>query len=422
MPPLPTLPGLVPVTNPAGDAYQFGQALMRNGAYWDALGLPVKSAGGSVDPTDLATRADVEAMLSGSGSVPSPDPGEVNYVLTVTGAGVFGWRAFLTAWISDATAYMRDMLTGISDAVGLRGEVLTTDPADVGKVAAPNGGGTDWGWQSFLTDWISDATAYMRTLLKTIDDGPELRTAIGAASSTTFPAPANPGDNGKVLTAAAGVGAWTAIPAQPAASEGTAGVIRVVDAATLAAGADDTEAITAAKLAGSKYNVIGKQSFLIPASGLIPHPSAGPSLVTVATANGQIYRALRFADGVTSSAGIPIPLPKKVDVTVGLIAKLRFTAGAGGNVRWQVQARAVSDGDAIDGTMGASVLVTSTITANTQEVTAELALGIPTGIAKQDTLYLQVARIGADGADSLAAVADLLTFELLASIDKGNDV
>lgn len=213
---------------------------------------------------------------------------------------------------------------------------------------------------------------------------------------------------------------WDLAYVLPQATEAVLGGLKVVDAATLAAGADDTEAVTAAKLAGSKYNVIGKQSFLIPAVGLVPDPAAGPTLVTVATANKQIYRALRFADGVTSYAGYPVPLPKKIDVTAAMSARLRYTAAAAGNVRWQVSLRAVSDGDAIDGTP-TSALATSTIAANTQETTVEIAIGVPTAIAKEDTVFLTVARIGADGADTLAAVADLISAELVTAIDKGND-
>ena len=210
--------------------------------------------------------------------------------------------------------------------------------------------------------------------------------------------------------------------ALPQATEAALGGFRIADAATVAGGVDDLEALTTKKLNDSKYSVIGKQSFLIPAVGWVPHPSSGPSLVTVATANNQIYRALRFADGVTSTAGYPVPLPKKVDVSQAMSLRLRYTAAAAGNVRWSVGLRAVGDGEAIDGAVGASALLTSTVAANTQETTAEIALSVPAGIAKEDTLYLYVQRVGADGADTLAASCDLISVELVTAIDKGNDV
>lgn len=463
MPPLPNTPDSTLTTDPTGAFYLLRTSLLLdpNDAKWDALnhffknvpppaadtdvmrridvksntpyldvdgkldaaGHAIKNAGAAVNDNDLTRKIDVQGLISGAGSVPPPSALDVNKPLIATGDNTFTWVAFLTDMISDATAFMRNLLKTVDDAAEFRVAIdVPSNAAVTAAVAAKQDTDPMLTALSALVTAANDLayftgpdavaltqlSAFMRTVLDDVDAATARATLGVPATAAVQPVDATlttiaalaPVANEMIYFTGADVAARTSLTAF---------------ARTLL---DDADAATARATLGAE--IIGKQSFLIPASSLIPHPSSGPTAVAVATANGQIYRAMRFADGLTQICGIPIPLPKKVDVTQAMSVRLRYTASAAGNARWNFGVRAVSDGDAIDAAATAAS-VTSTIVANTQETTVETAIGIPTGIAKEDTAFLYVQRLGADGADTLAANADLLTVELICAIDKGNN-
>jgi hypothetical protein len=269
------------------------------------------------------------------------------------------------------------------------------------------------------TIWVSDALVIY--LYNGVADIPILGTTLTITAAQISDSTAA----GRAMLTAANAAAQLVLLGIAQSTESALGIMRIVDAATIAAGTDDLEAVTTKKLNDSKYSPLGKESFLIPAVSLVPHttPASAPTIASKATANGQIYKVLQFADGTTQYAGIAIPLPKKVDVAAAISARVRCSSNVvGGNVVWAVGIRAVGDGEAIDGakgTEGSFVVPISLV--NAVEVSTEVALGWSSGAAKEDTVFLQIYRHGVNASDTNTGIADLISVELIVSVDKGNN-
>jgi hypothetical protein len=247
MPPPPLQPGKTIIVNVAATGYDFATSLLLAGdGKWDAAGHAIKNGALAVLGTDIPTLAQVQGLISGAGSVPPPVAGDVDKVLTATGVSAFGWLAFTVARISDATAYMKGLLTTVADAAGFRAAInvppatrqiatsgglqgggdLSADRnlslTDTGVVAGsydfatvqvdakgrvtaafagtplevPDPALTDVGkflkatatsvyaWAAMVVADLSDATAYMKGLLTTINDAASLRTNIGAVPTS----------------------------------------------------------------------------------------------------------------------------------------------------------------------------------------------------------------------------------------------
>lgn len=257
------------IVNPGGTAYIEATALLLAGdGKWDASGHVIKSAAVAVAASDVPTLSQVQGLISGSGSVPPPVLGDVDKVLTATGAGAFNWLALTVARISDATAYVKAFLTGTANAAqaqayfgvppttrqilpgtGLTGggdlsvdrtlrladtpivpgtygpATVTVDQqgritaivnsvvnqvpvpiaGDIGKVLKATAAGV-WGWALTVVADLSDATAYMRGLLTTINNAAGLLANIGAVPTTRTIAVTTPITGGGDLSANRSIG------------------------------------------------------------------------------------------------------------------------------------------------------------------------------------------------------------------------
>ena len=69
---------------------QFDTAISGN---FDLLGKRISNSGAPVNANDLARLADLQAVVSASGNVPSPTVGQIGYRLQALAAGIFGWVA-----------------------------------------------------------------------------------------------------------------------------------------------------------------------------------------------------------------------------------------------------------------------------------------------------------------------------------------
>jgi hypothetical protein len=63
------------------------------GGNYDLMNKRITNSGAPVDANDLARLADLQAVVSASGNVPSPTVGQIGYRLQALAAGIFGWVA-----------------------------------------------------------------------------------------------------------------------------------------------------------------------------------------------------------------------------------------------------------------------------------------------------------------------------------------
>lgn len=254
MPPLPSPADAdkALVLDPAGTAYTFATVIRKavDGIY-DTLGIRLRGVD-AVAGTELTTLQQVTALITSGGSLPAPLPGDVGKVLTATGPAAFNWLAFVAAQISDATAYMRGLLTTVNDAAGLlaaagaapagQGVPVPANPGDDGKTLKAQGGAFSWQTRTQLVPMPANPA----------DDGKALLAAAGAYGWTVIRQVPNPiaGDVGKFLSATgAGAYAWTAVPASAVqATELVAGIAQVATQVETDAGAIDTDFVTPLKL------------------------------------------------------------------------------------------------------------------------------------------------------------------------------
>lgn len=416
--------GKVITVNPAGDGYELDRALMLAAGGFDATAQKIINLLAPTAAQDAATKKYVDDSVTASGAVPAPIAGDAGKVLSATGVGAFSWQAFLTAMIFDATAYMKGLITTINDAAGFRVAIgaaassqavpVPANPADDGKSLKANGGAFSWQTQTNLVP----------TPANPADDGKALLAVAGAYGWTVIqqvPVPASPADNAKVLTANAGAFGWTAPAVVADATNAVKGIIKIETTAEVAAGVDTASALSIGEFAVSKFTTLGKQTYLLQAGALAAHPTTGPVPQTIAEVNGEIYRVLGYADGVTQSAGIAIPLNKKIDITQAFNVRIRFFASALGNVLWRAAWSTAGDGENNNAVMTTAQLAAPNGVVNQNEITAQIVCAWPAGAAKEETLFLTIQRIGADALDTMLTTAFLMNVEVAFITDKGND-
>lgn len=171
----------------------------------------------------------------------------------------------------------------------------------------------------------------------------------------------------------------------------------------------------------------GKQAVPIPASAMKATTTNGAASGTVEMAtNKNLVVTLDFDASTQEFAQFSIPMPKSWNEnTITFIPHWSHASTATNfGVVWQLQAVAVSNDDALDVAFGTAQ--TSTDTGGTTndyyagpESSAITIAGTP---AANDLVMFQVARVPANGSDTMAIDARLHGITLFITTDAGNDV
>ncbi len=148
----------------------------------------------------------------------------------------------------------------------------------------------------------------------------------------------------------------------------------------------------------------GTHTIPILASALLPRITNGPAQAQVETATNDVnLTVLDFDPSTTEAAQIALPMPKGWDEGTIAVQFGWLVAGGTGNVVWGARARAISDDDALDASMGTAQTVTDGVTATgdlmwTAYTAAITIAGTP---AAEDLVILEVYRDAASGSDTL---------------------
>jgi hypothetical protein len=171
---------------------------------------------------------------------------------------------------------------------------------------------------------------------------------------------------------------------------------------------------------------IGKQTIFVPASSMLPRITNGPSLGSLETATNRVnVSTLDFDPTTQEFAQFQIAMPKSWDegtVTYEVIWYHPSTTTNFGVV-WSLAGVALSDTNALDTAFGTAVQVTDTggttnALYDSPESTAVTIGNVP---AENDYVIFQIARVPADGSDTMAVDARLLGIRLFYTTNAGND-
>lgn len=210
----------------------------------------------------------------------------------------------------------------------------------------------------------------------------------------------------------------------PTANETTEGALEVSSTGEMTAGTADDKIVTPLKLAGSKYNPIGKHAICIPASGWAPATTNGAATGQIeTTTNKRNSRVLDFDSSTQEFASVDWVMPESWDEGT-VTFKARWTAASGsGGVAWALQGIATSDDDAMDQAHGTEQVVTDTlITANDDHNTAESAAITIAGTPQAgDLVNFRIKRVPANGSDTLAVDARLIAVTIYLTTTTGTD-
>ena len=164
---------------------------------------------------------------------------------------------------------------------------------------------------------------------------------------------------------------------------------------------------------GSGGSTAGRQSIAIMAAGITPSVSGGCGALTAvaSAANQPDLIALPFDPTTQEFAQFAVPMPKKWNRGT-VTARFLWSHGATSTnfgVAWQLQAVAMGNDDAIGVDYGTAQVVTDTggTTSDlyiTDETAAITVAGSP---AAEDLVFFRVARVPANGSDTLAVDARL---------------
>jgi hypothetical protein len=170
----------------------------------------------------------------------------------------------------------------------------------------------------------------------------------------------------------------------------------------------------------------GKQTIFIPASAMLPRVTNGPSLGSLETATNRVnVSTLDFDPTTQEFAQFQIAMPKSWDegtVTYEVIWYHPATTTNFGVV-WSLAGVSLSDTNALDTAFGTAVQVTDT-GGTTNAVYDSPESGVVTignTPAENDYVIFQIARVPADGSDTMAVDARLLGIRLFYTTNAGND-
>jgi len=195
-------------------------------------------------------------------------------------------------------------------------------------------------------------------------------------------------------------------------------VVRLLDGAT-AAGAWVAE----------NHVLQGKHAIPVIARSLTPTTTLGCAAVAQGetTTNKINYEYLAFDASTEWHCFVKFPAPKSSDETAGFyIRNLKWSHPAtttNFGVVWGFAMLAVGNDDTLEAALGTEVTVTDT-GGTTEDIYSadESTVITPAGTwAEGDDLYLEVARVAADGSDTMAVEAYLHGFEIIITTNAGND-
>lgn len=178
---------------------------------------------------------------------------------------------------------------------------------------------------------------------------------------------------------------------------------------------------------GGGGGTVGKQSIYIAAGGISPSVSGGSAaLAAIASAANQPdIVTLNFDSTTQEFAQFSFVMPKKWNRgTITFKAHWSHAATTTNfGVAWSLQALAVSDDDAIAAAFGTEQVVTDTGgTTNDLYTTAESsAITVAGSPAAEDMVFFRVARVPANGSDTLAIDARLHGLTLYITTDAETD-
>jgi hypothetical protein len=172
--------------------------------------------------------------------------------------------------------------------------------------------------------------------------------------------------------------------------------------------------------------LVGKHTVWVPASGMIPAATSGPTVgIVESSSNKMNYRTLDFDNSSDEYAHFQIALPKSYNLgTVTFQAWWSTSATDTDGVAWGLQAVGVADGDTIDASWGTAVVVTDDAQSAAGDVlvTAESgAITIAGTPADDDLMFFRLFRDVSDANDDMAEDARLIGIKLFITLDAGTD-
>lgn len=148
----------------------------------------------------------------------------------------------------------------------------------------------------------------------------------------------------------------------------------------------------------------GKGDTSIDASYLLPEEGASGPVIAVVQGTNVDYEELLYDGGATETAFFKYRAPRgsNESATIDFVLEYAPKGTSSGNVRWEISALAIGDGDTIDATFGTAVTDDSAAgaVANVAQRSGTLAVA-PNGTwAAGDSILVKVSRLGGHANDT----------------------
>jgi hypothetical protein len=170
---------------------------------------------------------------------------------------------------------------------------------------------------------------------------------------------------------------------------------------------------------------VGTHSIWVTANAMYPTTTNGCDFhnqLEVA-ANKPEIKTLSFDSGTEENAQFSIAMPKRYDGgTIQFIPYWTATSGSG-DCKWNLQAVALDNDDAMNTSFGGNVGVTDTLTATNDICRGSTsgAITIAGSPSTDDIVYFNISRDATDGGDTLTADAHLIGIKILYTTNAEND-